>query len=217
MSTNQNDLKEFWVEFNNEIINIKKLIQELVGNDTGTEIIASEEKITEIKNKISLLQKYSTESTRIMPPYDIRRSQEEIEKLNKEFKNMELKLKPKKKFAFGSRSTAPAAGTLTASTAADKSNDTSKIAVSDSKIKLPVGSVLISDKTDDEIILVSELKFDMDLKAQLLMKNCVNCVISARSILGSVRLESMTNCRIYLGRFSILKRCLTYLTFSLID
>lgn len=195
ISTNQHDLKEFWGQFNNEIGDIKKFIEELAGSDEGTE-----EKIIEIKNKISLLQKYSTESTRMMPPYDIRRSQEEIEKLNKEFKNIELKKKPKKKFTFGSRSAASVTGTSTASiNVIEKSNDVCKSTDNDSKIKLPVGSVLISDKTNDEIILVSELKFDLDLKAQLLMKNCSNCVISARSILGSVRLESMSNCRIYLG------------------
>ncbi len=201
MSTNQHDLKEFWGHFNNEIVDIKKLIEELAVSGAGTGVAIAEEKIAEIKNKISLLQKYSTESTRMMPPYDIRRSQEEIEKLNKEFKNMELKLKPKKKFAFGSRSTAPVSTAPTSTNTVDKSNDICKPMTNDSKIKLPVGSVLISDKVDDEIILVSALKFEMDLKAQLLMKNCSNCTISARSILGSVRLESMTNCRIFLGLF----------------
>lgn len=201
MSTNQHDLKEFWSRFNCEIADTKKLVEELAGSGAGIEVAVAEDKIAEIKNKISLLQKYSTESTRMMPPYDIRRSQEEIEKLNKEFKNMELKLKPKKKFAFGSRSAAIVSATSVASNNVDKSNDVYKPSTNDSKIKLPVGSVSISDKADDEIILVSELKFEMDLKAQLLMKDCINCTISARSILGSVRLETMNNCRIFLGSF----------------
>jgi hypothetical protein len=38
-----------------------------------------------------------------MPAYDVRRTQEMIDKLNADIKATELLLKPKKKFAFSSR------------------------------------------------------------------------------------------------------------------
>jgi hypothetical protein len=59
---------------------------------------------------------------------------------------------------------------------------------------------MIEDR-DNEVVLLSsiELKFPEGLKAQLLVKNCSNSTISAKYLLGSVRLQNIKNCKVLLA------------------
>ncbi len=61
------------------------------------------EYFAEYKKKMNELQIFLTDSVRFLASYDIKRSQQEIEKTNKSIKEAEDKFVPKTKFSFKSR------------------------------------------------------------------------------------------------------------------
>jgi hypothetical protein len=212
----RNELTKFWISFNNECNSIRSILEQL-DNDSSSNGNSSSSRsdkenddiIQNLKQRTVSLQVYATDSTRLMPPYDIRRTQEEIEKLNKNIKDIEAKIKPKKKFSFASRNKNKEKDTTTTTTSNTSTTTTTSIPIEvdvskTSSIKvlskeLP-GSYTIIDKHKETISLTTkELTFDEGVRAQLFIKNCTNCIISARSLLGSVRLENVNDCKIVLG------------------
>ena len=198
----RNELTKFWLSFNTECSSIRNVLDELDNNNIKNEK-EKDDTILSLKQRTVSLQVYATESTRLMPPYDIRRTQEEIEKLNKNIKDIEAKIKPKKKFSFASRNKNKEKDANTTTTTSVVSSsipiEYKSKSINPISKELP-GSYTIIDKHNETIALTTtQLTFDEGVRAQLFIKNCSNCLISARSLLGSVRLENVNDCKILLG------------------
>ena len=117
---------EFWSEFNRislEVYSDIKQISNDCNNNTqimsdnkdmesdtnkmkeGKELLLSNKsKAKGLREIISNLQTFATQNVRVLPPYDIKRSQLEISKLSRTLKDdVELVLFPRKSFTFKSR------------------------------------------------------------------------------------------------------------------
>eukprot|EP01038_Epipyxis_sp_PR26KG_P005691 gene5691-7857_t len=200
---------QFWNKFNEEVNLLKQNI--VLANDgpiSSTFVI--------LREKLNELQKLATSCTSILPPYDIRRTQEIIETLSKEVKQMETKLIPKKKFAFSSKKTQPSSDSkpeqlpqdekLIASISSDLKDPTPQANSGDlisaiDEFKVP-GSFSILNKTNENLVMKSiDFKESMDnsISIQLLIRDCLESTMQIESSIGSVRVETTTNCSIFLG------------------
>ena len=169
--------------------------------------------IASIKTQLSQLQTFATEATPLLPPYDVRRSQEEIELLHREVKDAELTLRPKKKFTFTCRTTAK--GTTTAAVpapapaaAAPSSSSSSSSSGGADDVH---GSYTVASRADATIHLTAAVLAGRapeggadtpggsenvpptgaggDVPAQLMLRDLARCVISAPTLLGCARME----------------------------
>lgn len=92
-----NEVNQFWEYFNKHLQAINALF-----NDELTKNL-NIESLTEIKSKANELQKYATDGSRLLPLYDVKRTQEEMETCWKKIRKFELILNPKTKFKFSCR------------------------------------------------------------------------------------------------------------------
>ena len=214
---NVENVNEYWNVFNVKRNNIDAEITKLLQSEFIQPVSAEDatkynKTIDAIKMSLVSLQKFSSECTRLLPAYDVKRSQEEIEKFNKSVKQVILRLKPEKKFSFSSKKkdvkkdydTLSSSSTL--SSIACKSSVTVIAADLEKKVKIvDMGSHMISNKINDSNITLSSSDVmalcdnKTDLHLQLLIKDCSNCTISVAHIIGNVRLENLKKCIVLLG------------------
>eukprot|EP01041_Mallomonas_annulata_P010360 gene10360-21614_t len=217
---------DYWTRFTQSITEIRVDIELLSKRNVefGGELISN------IKFKISSLQKYTNDCSSVLPAYDIRRSQEELEAVNKELISVSSQVQPKKKFSFASRSKSKTKQTETETekkvvtssddhSHKDSSSSSTTTACSDGGVAsssgvldIP-GSHCIIDK-NNECLEVSidtgtgmedgkgegeDVAVGVAMAVQLLVRSCSHCTISAKGVLGSVRLENLAHCQVYLG------------------
>lgn len=218
---------EFWKAYQEAIQEFRK---GFVQNDS-LKVGNEGEKQTTIqraKQQLDQLQQYVTVSTIALPPYDRKRSQEMLETLKKDWKEVETILVPKKKFAFSNRSKVTSSSSSSATSTINLTNALAQPAPTtntNSISLLPPGSFVISDQSGEMISLrhppitdaitttffftttPTTLKTDetnksdnkSDLLPQLYIKNNKGCTISLPWLSGSVRIENCEDCEIFLG------------------
>ncbi len=182
------DADDFWRTFNEKASAAQVELCELSLNDLPT-----------LKQKLIGLQAFATEATRVLPPYDIKRTQEILNELSKATHVKEEELKPKKKFSFKSRNKSAAPAVAKAAAIGEEK----KVVVDDAKSKEDDESTCfnVQGKENEEITLTKEdIGYsDNGVIRSLLIKGCKNTTIYARCVLGSVRLEECSNCHFFLG------------------
>ena len=194
------DSASFWAVYNSETAKTKARLDS--SSLAGDELDA-------IRSHLVEMQKYATESTSILPPYDIRRTQELLDSLGKDLRDSEARLKPKKKFTFSSKSKDKALG-ASASAGGDgpgpvptKTESTKTLAVeaAPAASKDAEGGYTLRDLSKDVVFLTEkELGKNKDsILPPLLLTNCTDVVVSARCVLGAARLENCTDCQVFLG------------------
>jgi hypothetical protein len=198
--------KQFWVEFNKRLGEIK---EELVGIQANAETDAATntnipKAFALIKQTLVTLQVFATESTQLLPSYDIRRTQEEIELAGKDIRQKEEIMLPRKKFRFSrNRITAKHtdAAAKSANNAAELAATQGAVVSAEEKIKnnLLEGSVLVIDQ-ENTTVDISDRDFAReDCNGQLLVQRCKGCTVRVSGIAGSIRLEGLVDCTIFLG------------------
>lgn len=179
---------EFWSAFNRSAATNRELIASLKEQGSGPSVAKV---IETIKENMVVMQKYATSAASILPPYDIRRSQEIIETLNKDIKELEKSLVPKKKFSFSSRKATAGAPTTKAgdntrtsisSTTPTEQPTAGAISVpndnSSSVEHIPAGCFVVLNKKDETRHLSKESLRENSLEnqnVQLLFRNCQGC------------------------------------------
>ena len=199
----------FWKTFNARLRELRTSLKVLTPGNTNDLT-----KMQALKAQLSELQIFATEATPLLPAYDVRRSQEEIEAVGKEVRETEATLKPKKKFAFSSRNSTSSSSSSSSSSSGSSSS--AKAGVLSTPVETPHsdssnggsnevgvrGSYVVSGQTGTTLTLSAA-----DLRAvsqdgvpvQLLMKDCSSVCLSAPALLGSVRLEDLYECTVFLG------------------
>lgn len=189
------DSGAFWSTFNAETAKTRATLE-------SPSIAASD--CDSIRNHLVVMQTYATQSTSILPPYDIRRTQEILDAVGKDLREIEGSLKPRKKFSFST-----------------KSKDKLPIAsVTKDVPSLPIaahtpaaskdaeGGFTLRDKTagstgiPPQVYLLTETelgKTSDGVLPPILVTHCSGITVSARCLLGAVRLENCTACQIVLG------------------
>jgi hypothetical protein len=74
-----------------------KVSREAITRENGVE------EIDKLAAEVFAIQRIATETTVVLPPYDVRRTQEEIQALQKKLQQLRDSFAPKKKFTFKSR------------------------------------------------------------------------------------------------------------------
>jgi tubulin-specific chaperone C len=189
--------QNFWKSFTLDVAAMRNDMKDLKPN-----CAPDLEKIVFLKNRWSELQISATEATPMLPAYDVRRTQEELETLSRELRDTEAALKPKKKFAFAARTkqSIPQAPGVT-DNAVEKTQAPPSV-VTSVAAGIPDGSYVVADKKDTVDMLSSELLKSCGrngLNVQLLLRDCEGLQLSAPSLLGSVRLEGIRNSFVFLG------------------
>ena len=185
----------FWTAFNAQVHEFRTTLKTLVpGNADDLN------RLQALKTQLSELQVFATEATPLLAAYDVRRSQEEIETVGKELRDVETALKPKKKFAFTRNTTTskPVVVATNTSTSSSSSKENAESKTTDDV----TGSYVISSQTGTTLLLSpTELHaVSRDgVPVQLLIKDCSSVTVSAPTMLGSVRLEDLYDCVIFLG------------------
>jgi len=170
------------------------------------------------------MQDFVTRSIRLLPQYDLKRTQETIEVLNKRLKEAELKYKPRKKFSFGKARAAKAAReakvreemALAASTkpvttekkpsetvftavSAHSSSSTTKSATLKSTWEARQKQSVRISELIDKTHRISSNEHKEDSPPKVFIEKCERSFISMPLLLGSVRIENVKDCTIYLG------------------
>ena len=194
------DANAFWLSFNTELGKAKARLE-------SSDLAAVE--LDALRTRSSELQKYATDSTSILPPYDIRRTQELLESLGKDLREAEVRLKPKKKFTFSSKNKEKAAATkedakTAAAAAAAVAASDGPAAIVPATSKDAEGGYTLRDLVSNQVLVLTEKELgvsreDSSVRPPLLITNCNNIVVSARCLLGAARLENCSDCQVFLG------------------
>ena len=176
---------EFWSAFNRSAATNRELIASLREQRNGPTVAKS---IETMKENTTGMQQYATSAASILPPYDIRRSQEIIETMNKEIKELEKSMVPKKKFSFSSKKAATKVGeTSTAVSSLSSSAVPSIQAAAAASVQkdnnssaehIPAGCYVVLNKTGEIRHLSKESLTENSLEnqnVQLLFRNCQGC------------------------------------------
>lgn len=138
----------------------------------------------------------------------MKRTQEEIESLRGKLRKIEQKICPRQKFRFSCRNPPPSSSSGTKSKSkADVGDPTADLDVVPSTEPttfipvVPAGSFSVSHKEKEDITVTLNDFPNLESKtsAQLFISECKSTTISAQFVLGSVRLENLTDCTIALG------------------
>jgi hypothetical protein len=188
--------RPFWDVFNGEIGKARVLLE-------SSTLTAAD--LEPLRSQLVSLQTYATESTTILPPYDIRRSQEILEAIGKELRDAEMRLKPKKKFAFSSKNKpkgdqgSAIASSSSSSSSSSKAEEASQAPPASKDAE---GGYTLRELLGGEVILLTEKELGVTSEGilpPLLLTHCTNATVSARCLLGAVRLENCTDCYACLG------------------
>jgi hypothetical protein len=183
---------EFWRLFNEKCGQCRQFVEEITA-ENASELSA------QVKELLAELQTFATDSTRILPQYDIKRTQEEIELLKLLLSKSMTTAKPRKKFKF----TSLHQGTTKARTAKAQSNtkDNSAPSSSASTIKAASGSLLIENVVNDDTIVSTEMlsQISPDNRCQILVRKCKGVNLVSLSLIGSIRMEDLEDCYVILG------------------
>eukprot|EP01039_Chlorochromonas_danica_P002935 gene2935-3202_t len=206
---------DFWKIFNNEVSLLHDDLQS-VSNGAGAD--ESKAKLTKWRQQTLQLQTFATESTKVLPAYDIRRSQEILEDINSRIKTIEQQIQPKKKFAFSSKAKPTTTTTIAKTVPVIQNEDPvglsekEKRDASDEKqaAVLPVGSFVIRGESSrcfsySQNDVRSQLQINEDnedIQIGLYLQNIEKCSITLPWVLGSVRVENVSHSEIYLGPVS---------------
>lgn len=183
---------QFWTDF------VKSCNQ--LESEVGSLTIGTVEKFTEFRAQYAELQTFATDAARFLPPYDVKRSQTQLDNLKKQISAAEIMLLPKKKFSFKDKPTS-AAPKAAASVAAAVEIEPARSV--DAKVEAS-GSILIEGlKHETRVLTADNVRPETEgLRAQILVRNCSHVELSIPSLLGSVRLENLSHCTVYLGPIS---------------
>eukprot|EP00605_Chrysophyceae_sp_TOSAG23-4_P002004 GSChrysophyteH1.ASY1.ANO1.2218.1 assembled CDS len=157
-----------------------------------------------MKKHLVKLQAFATECTDLLPSYDLKRVQEILEELSRILREREVQLKPKKKFRFKSRDKLkeqqlPSAAGDASQGDSEMSKSTNSNDSSNAE-KLLDTSYSVCNLSGKELVLDRDtIGMANGAVRSLHIKDCVDCRIFARCVLGSVRIESCKGCSIYLG------------------
>jgi len=190
---------EFWNLFQLEIASIrgKLSLYSVVDPFTNVPTDAKPQQLSDIKAQLSNLEDFTVNSRLCLAAYDIRRNQEILESLKKEIKENESRTQPTRKFAFSKRE--PTSNNL-------KRNCCDHITTKDSEIKNDISLSLaifsVCNRTDEEIYVPRAPHDNQNMikqGTQLLIKNNQDCSILLPWVSGSVRIEGVRRCQIFLG------------------
>jgi len=192
------DVDEFWKAFRGKVVGFKANIEGMKEETPKTEFPMT-------KMGITKLQDLATRNANILPPYDLKRTQEEIERLHRLLRDAETRLNPRKKFSFSARNAASkkkdglAVGAV-AVVDKKKGNGDEQVAKSGLVERAP-GSFAISNVKDDVLVMGKDVGSNLgkDQLVKVLIEQCDKAVISAPILLGAVRIEHVTNSNIFLG------------------
>lgn len=174
----------FEKSFNIKVVEIENHINELQPGD----LTALSNQINEICNVIQELQKYFTNSSFFLNSYEMKKYQKIINDLTIKLETEKLKLIPKKKFGFKTKS----ATTITSETALAPQSKINKIALASETAAV---DWTIFNRSNELIILDDINVNDKDLT----ISNVSNCVIKIFGHPASIQIENLNNCIVVSG------------------
>ena len=185
------DADAFWVVFNSEITSLQDTT---IGVKASSDLVALKDKITE-------LQTFATDSGLVLANYDVRRAQEILDTSKKYIKEKEEQVQPRKKFRFKSKhlvlkGLTSVTDDASVSAMGKENEDTQE----KEEVVDPTLYVVESKENGERIVLTAETIGEKNgVMRALHIKNCKGATIFARCVLGAVRIEHCEDCRIFLG------------------
>lgn len=147
-----------------------KVSREAIPRENGVE------EIDKLVAEVSGIQRVATETTVVLPPYDVRRTQEEIQALQKKLQQLRDSFAPKKKFTFKSRSSKSSSSSskeAEASATETKQADAATPAP-ETAAPYPANTNVICDKADEVLRVTRE---QMGTSNDVLIKDCCDSTI----------------------------------------
>ena len=200
-------IDEFWSIFRSKCAEFKEKIESLTQESPQTDFPLIKVEMTRV-----LQEQLATRHANLLPPYDRKRTQEEIEGLGNLLRGMENKLNPRKKFSF-----ARARAKVAAQRAAHANDSQVTVEEDQERVREQLGRNVSEenadqsqeeDMEDDGSYIIDDinnkahvftLKEQEEEPPKLLIKNCDGATISAAVLLGAVRIEYVKDSHIYLG------------------
>ncbi|XP_050423246.1 tubulin-specific chaperone C-like [Adelges cooleyi] len=165
--------------FSNKLKDINNILTAIEGNQIETEHI--QDNFHETLKKINELQEFVNDSKVFLPSYNMKKCSNEIKELTKYYENLHDKILPKKKFAFGKRTTKPLKP----------------------KVEVNVEPVreLLVYKDDcgfknrsNEVLKLEE---DQTFSKDIVLEKLDNCKVCIYGIPSTVHMSSLKNCKIF--------------------
>ena len=188
---------QFWANFSPLL---QKLTDEVAGLQAES---CTTGQISSLKEEIAKISSFATDAARFLPPYDVKRSQNNVESLKKLLASAELKFIPKKKFSFKDKKETSSASTTIPSTvniskAIIQEDDVARV-----RTAVPDNCTVIENKEHTSITLTQDqlqrTQNSSEQLPQVLIRNCNHMQLDIACLLGSVRIEVCSNCTFVLG------------------
>ena len=197
MDEEVDDIDSFWSNFNQLLLDLRTLLDDINSDNYGEILKTSKVAITE-------LQTFATRYIHLLPPFDIKRSQRAIFDLSRSCKGFENQFLQRKRFTFRSRSRSIGGKQIPSSTPPKSSLSSSLSPLPKLKDESPKSShqpFVISNKSNSTVTYSSELLSEgtSETSRGVLIKECNDSSVSIPCKIGSVRIENLTNCCVFLG------------------
>ena len=147
-----------------------KVSREAITRENGVE------EIDKLVAEVSGIQRVATETTVMLPPYDVRRTQEEIQALQKKLQQLRDSFAPKKKFAFKSRASKPSSSSSkeTAASAVETKQEDAATPAQETVTPYPPNTNVICDKAGEVLRVTRD---QMGTSNDVLIKDCSDSTI----------------------------------------
>ena len=181
----------FWSTFTREITALQ---DKIVDVNESSDLVS-------LKDKFSELSAFATDSGLVLADYDVKRAQEVLAISQKNIKEREELVKPRKKFVFKSKhKVLKGLEEANDKEAENKGNGEVKTMEEKEEAIDPTLYIVESKNENDRIVLTAETIGEMNgVMRALHIKNCKGATIFARCVLGAVRIEHCEDCKIFLG------------------
>eukprot|EP00800_Vazella_pourtalesii_P002622 TRINITY_DN1256_c0_g1_i1.p1 TRINITY_DN1256_c0_g1~~TRINITY_DN1256_c0_g1_i1.p1 ORF type:complete len:356 (+),score=56.95 TRINITY_DN1256_c0_g1_i1:54-1070(+) len=175
----------FWKEFNSQQSAVKSLFEQIPQAQEPSSIIK------EVDAKLEILQKYTTDSTLFLNPFDLRTAQATLRSLQTDLTKDRERYVPRKKFGFKSRPKQPQNGI---------EEPKKELTIPPPALEKPYlptssNSFLVKDRKNDNI----DLERQEVLHKDILVQNLDNCTLKIHSIPTTVHLSNITNSKVSFG------------------
>jgi len=171
-----NQKSSFDLSFKTKLKEINDMLTGIENNSYETALFQ------EILQKIYELQEFLNDSKTFLPAYNMKKCSNEIKEITKCYEEMHEKLLPKKKFAFGKRSTKPVVKA--------KAKDTFE-PINESKVyKEDCG---FKNRSNENLKLTEDQTFSKDIALDVLN----NCNIFICGLPSTVHVSSLSSCKVF--------------------
>lgn len=197
------NVQRFWDRFNEKAKNAMTFLEEVLAKKTKTstkaEISTYMSEIDAVFPQFDEIQEMLSNSSYYLPGFDRRIGNKKIKEMRERAAAVKEQLQPRKKFSFKSKRAASKVAKEATKTDAPVDPIVGKEEVVESaypEVDTAAFDLSIDNRSDEVIVVEPD---QLQKGGDVVLYNLTNCVVILRSVMSALRVDKLTNCRVYGG------------------